>query len=251
MAESTDDELGSFLAEINQIEETIPVELDTNEKESQRVKLSELVVSKPQVISKAPEIIVAPEINVSERNPLAFQSLEKTSWNEYSAFENSAAYSLQEPNIFPPKPPLPPTSNPHTSSVPAIKQNKKFVRNAADNVWVDETLNEWPENDFRLFVGDLGNEVTTEALAKEFSGYKTFAKAKIIREGYNMKSKGYGFVSFLDPFEAAKAIREKNGKYLGNRPMKISKSTWKDRDIKEVKKKDKKKRKLQESLGLV
>lgn len=31
-----------------------------------------------------------------------------------------------------------------------------------------------------------------------------------------------------------KALREQNGKYLGNRPMKISKSTWKERDVKEV-----------------
>ena len=36
-----------------------------------------------------------------------------------------------------------------------------------------------PANDFRLFVGDLGNEVTTEMLAKEFQKYKTFAKAKV------------------------------------------------------------------------
>jgi hypothetical protein len=51
--------------------------------------------------------------------------------------------------------------------------------------------------------------------------------------------------------DCAKAIREMNGKYLGTRPMKISKSTWKDRDIQEVKKKDHKKRKMQESLGLI
>lgn len=31
-----------------------------------------------------------------------------------------------------------------------------------------------------------------------------------------------------------KALREQQGKYLGNRPMKISKSTWKERDVKEV-----------------
>ena len=39
-----------------------------------------------------------------------------------------------------------------------------------------------PANDFRLFVGDLGNEVTTEMLAKEFQKYKTFAKAKVRTE---------------------------------------------------------------------
>ena len=62
-----------------------------------------------------------------------------------------------------------------------MKQNKKFVRTGADKVWIDDTLNEWPENDFRLFVGDLGNEVTSEMLAKEFQPYKSFAKAKVIR----------------------------------------------------------------------
>ena len=57
-------------------------------------------------------------------------------------------------------------------------------------------------------------------------------------------------MSFLDPMDCIKAIREMNGKYLGSRPMTIKRSDWKDRDIKEVKKKDNKKRKIQESLGL-
>lgn len=39
--------------------------------------------------------------------------------------------------------------------------------------------------------------------------------------------------------------------YLLHRPMKIRKSTWKDLDIKGVQKKEKNKRKMQESLGLV
>ena len=33
------------------------------------------------------------------------------------------------------------------------------VREAAGQRWVDPTLLEWPENDFRIFVGNLGNEV--------------------------------------------------------------------------------------------
>lgn len=31
-----------------------------------------------------------------------------------------------------------------------------------------------------------------------------------------------------------KALREQNGKYLGNRPMKISKSSWRERSVNEV-----------------
>ena len=30
---------------------------------------------------------------------------------------------------------------------------------AQGNHWEDKSLEEWPENDYRLFVGDLGNEV--------------------------------------------------------------------------------------------
>lgn len=31
------------------------------------------------------------------------------------------------------------------------------------------------------------------------------------------KARGFGFVSFLDPMDCAKAIREMNGKYLASR----------------------------------
>jgi RNA recognition motif-containing protein len=31
------------------------------------------------------------------------------------------------------------------------------------------------------------------------------------------KARGYGFVSFLDPMDCAKAIREMNGKYIASR----------------------------------
>ncbi len=39
-------------------------------------------------------------------------------------------------------------------------------------------------------------------------------------------SAGYGFVSFGDNLEGAKALKEMNGRYVGNRPCKLSKSTW-------------------------
>src|SRR3546814_19798809 len=110
--------------------------------------------------------------------------------------------------MAPAAPPVP--VPPVAPAVPAPPmQNKKFVRAAGGTVWGDETLNEWPENDFRLFVGDLGNEVTAEMLAQEFSTYSSFQKATVVRDKHNSKSKGYGFVSFLDPLEAERAIREK------------------------------------------
>ncbi len=55
-----------------------------------------------------------------------------------------------------------------------------------------------------------------------------------MRDQRTKKSKGFGFVSFLDVADFAKAMREMNGKYIGNRPCKLSKSTWDERAIKKL-----------------
>ena len=105
-----------------------------------------------------------------------------------------------------------------------------------------------------MFVGDIGNECTDETLAKPFEKYvsekpgslisfchlipysfccrfPSFAKAKVVLDKKTGKTKGYGFVSFLDAMDAVKAMREVNGKYIGNRPCKIKKSRWKEREL--------------------
>lgn len=63
--------------------------------------------------------------------------------------------------------------------------HKGPVRAAAGERWRDPTLDEWPENDFRVFVGDLGNEVNDEHLSKAFGKYASFAKAKV-RTGFHV-----------------------------------------------------------------
>lgn len=108
-------------------------------------------------------------------------------------------------------------------------QNRVYLRKAAGKIWNDMSLAEWPDNDFRIFVGDLGNEVNDNTLAKVFVKYTSFAKAKVIRDKRTQKTKGYGFVSFLDPFDAVTALKEMQGCYVGNRPIKLRKSKWGDR----------------------
>lgn len=122
------------------------------------------------------------------------------------------------------------------------KKPKKNLRMGGGEVWEDPTLADWPDNDFRLFCGDLGNEVSDELLAHSFSRYATFQRARVVRDKHTHKSRGYGFVSFADPFDCAKALREMNGKYIGNRPVKITKSKWQDRNMDVAKKKMKKRR---------
>ena len=75
------------------------------------------------------------------------------------------------------------------------------------------TLNDWDENDFRLFVGNLGREATSEILANIFrQRYSSFTKARVVENKGWKGSAGYGFVSFSDPLEGIKAMKEMNGK---------------------------------------
>jgi RNA recognition motif-containing protein len=112
-----------------------------------------------------------------------------------------------------------------------MKENWRIYRKGAGVIWQDESLNEWPENDYRMFIGDLGNEVNDQVLANAFIKYPSFAKAKVIRNKITGKTKGYGFVSVTDVNDYIKIMREMNGKYVGNRPIRLKRSTWKDRSV--------------------
>ena len=83
---------------------------------------------------------------------------------------------------------------------------------------------EFPNDDFRIFCGNLGDEVSHEVLSNAFNKYKSFAKAKVVHDKKTGKSKGYGFVSFLDPKDFIVAFKEMNDKYIGSRPIKLRKS---------------------------
>ena len=88
------------------------------------------------------------------------------------------------------------------------KRKRKMIRKGGLQVWVDETLEEWAENDFRIFCGNMGNEVTDEVLANAFKKYASFSKAKVVRDKKTLKSKGFGFVSLLKVDDYIKAMRE-------------------------------------------
>lgn len=70
---------------------------------------------------------------------------------------------------------------------------------------------DWDTNDYRLFVGNLGNEVVDTVLANAFRKYTSFKRARVIRDKRSLKTKGYGFVSLGDPDDYLKCFREMNG----------------------------------------
>lgn len=78
---------------------------------------------------------------------------------------------------------------------------------------------------WRLFVGNLGPEVTESFLLTTFKNpYPSTSKILIVRDWKTQKAKGYAFVAFSDGKEFLKALKEMNGKWIGNRQCIIKKS---------------------------
>ena len=116
----------------------------------------------------------------------------------------------------------------HLAKLKKIKKEKTF-RKAGGELWVDETMEDWPENDFRMFIGNLAVEVNDENLTNSFRKFPSFQRCKVIRDKGSGKSKGYGFISFSEGQDFLAAMKEMQGKYIGNRPIRLKKSNWKDR----------------------
>lgn len=245
-----DELLGSFMAEISKIPEIVSSEAVTEGATSKDATSS--IVSKPIVSAVAVAACSKPVYKSEDKidpNSAATPSVNQAALNVYA---NPPAPSVAYPGTNAGANGNPFSFHSSTNSTVVIKKREKetYKRKAADAVWEDPTLSEWPENDFRLFVGDLAKETTEDMLSNAFKHYKSFAMCRVVRSKVDIKAKGYGFVSFLDPMDCAKALREMNGKYLGARPMKISKSNWADRDLSVVKQKESKKKKMEKALGL-
>ncbi|WPT16936.1 RNA-binding protein 42 [Picochlorum sp. SENEW3] len=135
---------------------------------------------------------------------------------------NEDVRSISQPN----RAKAPPTATPGQANVGVIRQ-------AAGRRWVDPKLLEWPENDFRIFVGNLGPEVTDSMLTSAFNRYESFNMAKVMRQTHTNKSKGFGFVSLGSIKEGAQALREMQGQYIGNRPCQVKKAATEDRTVKD------------------
>jgi RNA recognition motif-containing protein len=82
-------------------------------------------------------------------------------------------------------------------------------------------------------------QVNEETLAKAFQQFPSYAKCRIVKDYKKNKAKGYGFVSFLEATDGIKALKQMNGKYIGNRPCQLKKSVH---DVRNVPTDDKKRK---------
>jgi len=84
--------------------------------------------------------------------------------------------------------------------------------------------------EFSIFVGDLGPEVNEYVLVSLFQArFPSCKSAKIMTDPISGMSRGYGFVRFADEGDQQRALTEMQGVYCGNRPMRISTATPKNK----------------------
>jgi len=85
--------------------------------------------------------------------------------------------------------------------------------------------------EFSIFVGDLGPEVNEYVLVNIFQNrFPSCKSAKIMSDPITGLSRGYGFVRFTDEGDQQRALTEMQGIYCGNRPMRISTATPKNKN---------------------
>lgn len=81
----------------------------------------------------------------------------------------------------------------------------------------------------RLFVGNIPYATTEQELQQLFAeAVGTVRSVRIITDVETQRSKGYAFVEMATPDEAAKAIRELNGRSLGGRPLVVNEARPRD-----------------------
>jgi len=73
-----------------------------------------------------------------------------------------------------------------------------------------------------LFVGNLPYTVDDARLAEVFAAAGTVASAKVIKDKYSGRSRGFGFVQMSSDEETKKAIEMFNGKDMDGRPLVVN-----------------------------
>lgn len=80
---------------------------------------------------------------------------------------------------------------------------------------------------FHIFVGDLSPEIETQQLRDAFTPFGEISDCRVVRDPHTLKSKGYGFVSFVKKQDAEIAIANMNGQWLGSRAIRTNWATRK------------------------
>lgn len=73
-----------------------------------------------------------------------------------------------------------------------------------------------------IYVGNLSYDVTDEDLQQAFEGFGQITSAKVVKDRYTGKSRGFGFVEMPVEEEAKAALAGVNGKDLMGRALNVN-----------------------------
>ena len=80
----------------------------------------------------------------------------------------------------------------------------------------------------KLYVGNLDFGVDDKKLNDLFSKFGKIEEAIVIKDRFSGRSKGFGFVTFLEDSDADKAVSEMNEKEIEGRKIKVNEAKPKE-----------------------
>jgi RNA recognition motif-containing protein len=86
----------------------------------------------------------------------------------------------------------------------------------------DEGRNDRDGTNVELYVGNLSYDVDEKEMRRAFENHGKVASARIIKNKFNGKSRGYGFVEMPDRGHAMAAIRALNGNEVKGRRIVVN-----------------------------
>ncbi|XP_069739109.1 cytotoxic granule associated RNA binding protein TIA1 isoform X2 [Phaenicophaeus curvirostris] len=117
----------------------------------------------------------------------------------------------------------------HAAAALAAMNGRKIMGKEVKVNWATTPSSQKKDtsNHFHVFVGDLSPEITTEDIKAAFAPFGRISDARVVKDMATGKSKGYGFVSFFNKWDAENAIQQMGGQWLGGRQIRTNWATRK------------------------
>lgn len=110
--------------------------------------------------------------------------------------------------------------------VPVIVQPSQAEKNRIAGSYADlMSRGAKDKGPMRLYIGSLHFNITEEMLKGIFEPFGKIQQLQLIMDTETGRSKGYGFVTFVESEDAKKALEQMNGFELAGRPMKVGQVT--------------------------
>ncbi|CAM4543524.1 hypothetical protein R3I94_002932 [Phoxinus phoxinus] len=119
--------------------------------------------------------------------------------------------------------------NRHAAAALAAMNGRKILGKDMKVNWASMPSSQKKDtsNHFHVFVGDLSPEISTDDVRAAFAPFGKISDARVVKDLATGKSKGYGFISFINKWDAESAIQQMNGQWLGGRQIRTNWATRK------------------------